>query len=293
LRQEGANVVSIVAERASLADARETAKRAREARARWIVLDGSEFSGDYQVAVRDSDLFLMVIDDEAREANFAADLLLNHNAWATPELYAHKIGRARLALGGRYALLRDEFKSWQLWRREIPESARRILITTGGSDPHKATLQILRGLDPLNRKRLETTVVIGSAAAHREEVEREAAVCGAKVVVDARNMPELMAWADLAISAAGGTCWEMAFMGLPALTLVTADNQERIARCLSERGAALSLGRADESTHERVAACVARLLDDPLERTTLSRAGRRLIDGRGASRVVELLSEAA
>ena len=293
LRQEGVTVVSIAAERASLADARETAQRARDASARWIVLDGYDFDSEYQAAVRGNGLFLLVVDDEAHARNFVADLLLNHNAYATPELYAHKSGDARLALGGRYALLRDEFKSWRMWRREIPERARRILITTGGSDPRNAALQILRGMDGLDGASLETTVVIGSAAAHRSEVEREAAARGARVVIDARQMPELMAWADIAISAAGSTCWEMAFMGLPAITLVIADNQERIARCLSERGAALPLGRADASTSMRVAECLKQLIANPLERTTLSHAGRRLIDGRGASRVVELLSEAA
>lgn len=293
LRQEGANVVSIAAERASIADALETARRARSALARWIVLDGYDFHADYQVAVRDSDLFLLVVDDESRDERFAADLLLNQNAYATPELYAHKIGRARLALGGRYAMLRHEFRPWHLWRREIAERARRVLVTTGGSDPHNAALKILNGLSLLQHGGLETTIVIGSPAAHRAQVEIEATRRGARVIVDPKNMPELMAWADVAISAAGSTCWEMAFMGLPALTLVVAENQEPIARCLSERGAALSLGRDDESTAARVAQALSRLIDNRVERTTLSRAGRRLIDGRGAARVVELLSEAA
>jgi len=35
-------------------------------------------------------------------------------------------------------------------------------------------------------------------------------------------MPELMAWADFAVSAGGSTCWELAFMGLPALVLIQA-----------------------------------------------------------------------
>ena len=86
LRRGGANVVSIAAERASLEDALETAQRARDASARWIVLDGYEFDTDYQTAVRTDGLFLLVVDDEARSQSFAADLLLNHNAYATPEL---------------------------------------------------------------------------------------------------------------------------------------------------------------------------------------------------------------
>ncbi|HTF89955.1 MAG TPA: UDP-2,4-diacetamido-2,4,6-trideoxy-beta-L-altropyranose hydrolase [Planctomycetota bacterium] len=293
LREEGVEIVSLQAGRATLADATETAERARALGARWVVLDGYDFDETYQSSLRKSGLSTLLVDDEALAQRFTADLLLNQNAYATADLYAHKAHGARLALGGRYALLRDEFEPWRLWRREIPERARRILITTGGSDPTNAAGEILRGIEHLADRSLELQLVIGSAAAHREALERQAAALGARGVIDARNMPELMAWADIAITAAGSTCWEMAFMGTPALTLVIADNQQRIATCLCERGAARSLGRSRDCDPAKIADALASLLGDRLARATLSRAGRRLIDGRGASRVVALLQEAA
>lgn len=293
LRDEGMQIVSVAAPRASAEDALETARLALELEARWVVLDGYDFDAEYQHELRRNALCALVVDDEGRAARFDADVLLNHNAYATPQLYAHNAPHARLALGGRFALLRSEFDPWRLWRREIPDHARRILVTTGGSDPHNAAGKILDGIARLSNRELELTLVVGSACAHREELEIKAGTLGARVVHDVRHMPELMAWAHVAITAAGSTCWEMAFMGLPALTLVIADNQEQIARCLSERGAARSLGRAEDLLPQAVAEALARLLDDPLERTTLSRAGRRLIDGRGAARVVELMREAA
>lgn len=293
LRCEGVQIKSVLAERASLADALETAQSAHESGARWVVLDGHDFDVSYQATLRETGLRALVVDDEARAEHFAADLVLNHNVYATPELYAHKSGDARLALGGRYALLRNEFDVWRLWRREIQKRARRILITTGGYDPGNAALQVLRGIDRLADDSLELQVVVGSAAFHCEQLEREAAERGARVLHHARNMPELMAWADIAIATAGSTCWEMAFMGTPTLTLVIADNQEKIASCLSARRAAQSLGRADQFDPDQFAAKLSRLIEDEVERTTLSRAGRRLIDGRGAARVVGMLQEAA
>jgi UDP-2,4-diacetamido-2,4,6-trideoxy-beta-L-altropyranose hydrolase len=293
LRAEGLNIVSINGERGSLADAHETAQLARDLEARWVVLDGYEFGARYQSALRAQDFHSLVIDDEASAKSFSADVLLNHNAYATPDLYARKADGARLALGGRYALLRNEFQPWRLWRREIPPRARRILITTGGSDPGNAAGKILRSLDGLGKRELEVQLVVGSASTHRAELEHEAAARKASVVVDAHNMPELMAWADVAISAAGSTCWELAFMGTPALTLVIADNQQKISNCLCERGAAQALGRAESLAPDHLAETLAQLLDDPGRRWTLSRAGRRLIDGRGAARVTELMREAA
>ena len=45
-----------------------------------------------------------------------------------------------------------------------------------------------------------------------------------------------MLWAELAITAAGSTCWELACLGVPAVTIVTAENQRGIAASLSHAG---------------------------------------------------------
>ena len=82
-------------------------------------------------------------------------------------------------------------------------------------------------------------------------------------------------------------------MGTPTLTLVNGENQERIANYLCERGAAQSLGRADRLDLDQFAAALKCMIENQVLRTTLSRAGRRLIDGRGAGRVVVMLREAA
>jgi RimJ/RimL family protein N-acetyltransferase len=55
-------------------------------------------------------------------------------------------------------------------------------------------------------------------------------------------MAELMAWADMAISAAGSTCWELAFMGVPIMALILADNQKAVAEGISKEGFAVNLG---------------------------------------------------
>ena len=47
--------------------------------------------------------------------------------------------------------------------------------------------------------------------------------------VDVHDVPKLMAWAHAAVSAAGSTSWELAFMGVPTLSVVLADNQAPVA----------------------------------------------------------------
>ena len=55
-----------------------------------------------------------------------------------------------------------------------------------------------------------------------------------EVKVDVDNMAELMANADIAIGASGGTTWERCCLGLPTIQLITAYNQEFIASKLNK-----------------------------------------------------------
>jgi RimJ/RimL family protein N-acetyltransferase len=100
-------------------------------------------------------------------------------------------------------------------------------------------------------------------------------------------MPELLAWADVAVSAAGSTCWELAFMGLPALAIVCADNQQAVAESLHQAGALESLGDHSMLSSSDIAAALRCLLRSDRMRRSMTEHGPALVDGRGASRVVE------
>jgi spore coat polysaccharide biosynthesis predicted glycosyltransferase SpsG len=100
------------------------------------------------------------------------------------------------------------------------------------------------------------------------------------------DMPALMAWADMAVSAGGSTCWEMSFMGLPFLTVVLADNQKEIASGLDTAGIAENLGWFSDLSEERVMERVSEMIAGREKRERFSVNGRLLIDGEGAFRIV-------
>jgi len=100
------------------------------------------------------------------------------------------------------------------------------------------------------------------------------------------DMPALMTWADLAISAGGSTCWELAFMGVPFLVLAIAENQRPIAESLCARGVALPWSWDDGPEQ------IALLLSDLKLRAEMAQRGRALIDGQGAMQVARLLMHA-
>ena len=96
----------------------------------------------------------------------------------------------------------------------------------------------------------------------------------------------------MALSASGSTCWELAFMGVPTVIIVTADNQRAIAERLDAAGVAESLGwHADVEELEIADACAA-LRGNHARRREMSEKGRLLVDGRGAERAADILAAA-
>jgi len=106
-----------------------------------------------------------------------------------------------------------------------------------------------------------------------------------------KNMTELMAWADMAVSGGGTSCWEMAYMGLPNLVIVLAENQVSVARALDRNGCSIELGKHDGLTSERIAGEIEKLIHREEVRKAMSSAGRHLIDGRGVDRVIDVMEE--
>jgi len=249
------------------------------------VIDGYHFDAAYQASVRRR-VPLLVIDDLGCEPQPEADIILNQNIQETVQ-YQARTGTT-LLLGLKYALLRDEFSNWSQWNRPIAGRAVRLLVTFGGSDPAGVTLQVLRALTLTPD--FQIRVVVGGASPYLDAVRKTVtATDGATLVVDTPHMAKEMANADLAISGAGSTAWELAFMGLPAALVVLADNQAAVARALDRVGAAVNLGPADQLRQETIATTVKQLAGDAAQRTRMSRTGRALLDGRGADRVAAAL----
>jgi len=233
----------------------------------WIVLDGYHFDAAYERELRAA-ARLLVLDDH--DADHDADLILRQGLGAR--------AGDRVLAGVRYALLRREFRQWAGGDRAVPERVQRVLVTLGGGDPGPV-IDIV--LEALTRADLEVQWITGPLNPRRD------APPGVEVVVDATDMPERMQWADLAVTAAGSTSWELARVGTPQIAIELADNQRPVARALAEHGIAVPAGwHADLD-----AAALARAIDGLTaeRRAEMSRRGRAAVDGQGAVRVLEAM----
>jgi UDP-2,4-diacetamido-2,4,6-trideoxy-beta-L-altropyranose hydrolase len=260
--------------------------------ASWVVVDGYRFGIEYQKTLKAGGLKSLVIDDTGHAGAYAADLVLDQNAHASDKLYQHREPYTRLLLGSRYALLRREFTPWRAWKREIAPSGRKVLVTMGGSDPQNQTILAIRALQRVQVDGFESRVIIGGSNPHFDELQAAAgrgsrSMC---LVRNATNMPDLMAWADVAFAAAGSAAWELAFMGLPTIFTVSAEHQNPIAEAARIEGVGVNFGGLTESDELKTANSIRDLLLDASRRETMAVNGRRLVDGVGAERVVSILT---
>jgi UDP-2,4-diacetamido-2,4,6-trideoxy-beta-L-altropyranose hydrolase len=257
-----------------------------------VALDGYQFGSDFQRGVKATGCRSLLVDDYGHADFYHADLVLNQNICAQAPLYASRGDATKLLLGPEYALLRREFLQFQSGAGDIPERAAKLLVTLGGADADNVTKRVIDGLAGSG---LEVKVAVGGSNPHLaslRQAEEDASRGDTKVdlVVNSSDMPQLMAWADFAVAAAGSTSWELAFSGLPTLFIILAGNQAENAWEMERQGFALCLGEHSQFDEKRFHGSVLSLAADRSLRAGFASRGRELVDGRGAARVARALA---
>ena len=254
----------------------------------WLVLDGYHFTPEYQKSIRDAGICVMVIDDTNHLPYYHADILLNQNVYAS-ELKYHCDKDTTLLMGTRYVLLRREFLKYRDFKRQIPDRAKNILVTLGGADPDNVTLKVIEALRLLDEPDISVRIIVGPANPHQTNLRKAIVPAHFKteLLINPSNMPELMAWADLAISAGGGTCWELAFMGVPIMALILVDNQKAVAEGISREGFAANLGWYKTLDEKTISGEMNTLIQSKDRRLSMVQIGQALMCGSGRDRVCE------
>lgn len=285
LQAEGIHVAPVQTLPGGDQDAMRVGELASHYRPEWVVVDGYQFSGEYHASIRRRGCRVLVVDDCGSCGPDGVDVVLNQNLHAREEMYRDLGSDKELLLGTKFAMLRREFVRWRGWRREIAPMGRKILITMGGSDPGNCSAQVCGVLRELDIEGVEMRIAVGSSNPHAASLRGMAEKLGGAIGVEQNgDMPELMAWADVAVSSAGSTCWELCMLGLPSVLLVVAANQEPVARELGRMGVAMDASSG--AARDRLGDRVRELLLSSAMREEMSQRGRNLVDGRGAERVV-------
>ncbi len=232
---------------------------------------------------------IVVILDDLGQKTLRADLLVNGSLIQSNHVYAGEIGRQ--LLGPRYAILGSDFDKKRNSRAKTGP-VKEILVTMGGADP--------RGFTPIVANSLvengigeHITVVQGPAFAKATVVENAHFRMKTQVRVQ-ENVPDLsilMVAADLVVSAAGRTAYELAVTGTPCVLVPTAAHEVDVAEALVAVGAAQAVSSAEEDCLRRELVGLVATACDPNIRIGMAKAGRRFIDGGGRQRVAKAIND--
>ncbi len=283
LTAEGVSLSRIHAAPGGLEDAAETIAQAHRLRADWVVVDGDRFDSNFLETVRAAGFRVLLIDDFADRDAFPADLIVNPNLDDDEEPYRKQGATAPLLMGPSYILLRREFRQGT-GTKETRQTGNKILVTLGGSDPENLTPKIADALTQWSD--LEVTVIVGAGYDKADEL-RMLKASNLRVVFNPANMVEFMKDSDQAIIAAGGTLWELLSMGCAVLSYSRNVVQARVVQALSRRGVVVDMGETRDFDPAKLLVSVKELVDSRMARERMASSGRALVDGLGATRIVE------
>ena len=272
-------------------DAAQTAAALGGARPDWLIVDHYSLDAGWERAMRPHASGVLVIDDLAQRSH-DCDALLNQNySDHGPERYVGKVpGECRLLLGPRHALLRPEFARRHAAATSNERMVRRIFVFLGGTDQRDVTGLALDALADAEFAALAVDVVVGANNPHRESLKTKASNRpNTRLHEPTSQVAELMAEADIAIGAGGGTTWERLCLGLPSVIVSIAANQVPACEALSRSGLIKYLGTDADVTVASLRRALSSFVKYPGSLAELAERGKAIVDGNGALRVSEFL----
>ncbi len=249
-----------------------------------LVLDSRNIDSKY-VELCAQTAKVVCLDDELKR-DLPCDILVNNNIWIRETDYPDRAGRIRL-IGARYNLVRPTY----FLRRPAKKTARlSVLITMGGEDPFDQTSRLLTVLAKTLRE-CDVTVVVGPAHPAAEAVLEAAKgmIPHAEVTVAPADLTVPVRAAELALTAGGTTCYELAAAGVAQVGIILEDHQAPLVGALESAGCLVCLGRYDQLNNGDISSVVESVLASPRRLHDLGAAGSRLFDGPGAPRIVKTI----
>lgn len=200
-------------------------------------------------------------------------------------------GSGRVVRGGRQVLVRGSVRRARVRRsaRGAVDRTPEVVVVMGGTD--------VRGIlgpavGAVVAAGLPVRLLAVGPAGTDLAMLGVAASAGAEIVVSGprADLPDVMAGADLVVTAAGTTVWELCCMGVPMAVVPVVDNQRPVHDALVAAGAAVGLG-GPEQLADVAPARIAGLLEDRSGRDAMGRTALEVVDGLGTARLLAVLED--
>lgn len=245
-----------------------------------VINDILDTSADYVVALKKAGLKVVNIEDLGLGAE-VADMVFN-------ALYPYTFPHNHIFVGPEFFCLRDEFLHISLRERRGPIKS--IFISFGGVDEGNLTCRVLKIIKPiLDENNIKAEVILGPGYMHHEVLDdliKQYNSNYISIISSTKAISEYMNRADIAITSAGRTVFELASLGLP--TIVIAQNlRETMHTVASSENGLINLGLRTEIEDDTIYATIKRLINNSDLRITMQNKMRSLDLRNGKKRLIK------
>nr|WP_252728239.1 UDP-2,4-diacetamido-2,4,6-trideoxy-beta-L-altropyranose hydrolase [Alteromonas sp. C1M14] len=198
-----------------------------------LVVDGYAIRAE-EVLLCKQQLPVVVMDDGQLSQLSVADIIVNSTSQALDQEYQRRQPNALLCTGAKYRLMRKEF---QVGMPPAFEHRHGLVLSLGGSDPKNLTIPLINALGKvLNNTPLR--VVTGAAFTNTPALQQ--AITNSTLPIqhihNCQDMADVWRNSKLAISAAGGSQFELGVCETPAVLLMVAENQRLATEQAEQEG---------------------------------------------------------
>ena len=256
-----------------------------------VVLDGYNFTTDYQKRIKATGCKIISIDD-LHAWHQVADVIINHaDVIESSDYSAEKY--TKFYLGARYALLRKTFLNPGEKAPKI-DAIKKVFISMGASDINNLTGKYTEAIAEVKDIE-EIHLMLGPINLNLESIkllieENKRVNVIPHYNITAEELSNLLQSCDLAICSASNISLECCAVGIGLISGFTAENQQGILQGLDNRKALINWGNLNTVTKTDISKQIRELINKPEVFNDLIVNQKLIIDGKSPERILNIFN---
>ncbi len=250
-----------------------------------IIVDMREHGEKISNQLKKNNLKVILLDD-AWCKNAYADLIFN-GTFIKKFLHYKKINKdVYLFLGSKYFIVDKCILQHRKKIKEIHDKIKyNVVISIGGADPENLSSLILKSISSLVN--IEITIILGPFFKEKSKIiHMSKKNKNVTIISSPSNIWKIFQKADVVISNAGTTLFELSILRIPTLCIPVVKHQELYVKEFVSRGFSISLGNPSKISQDIIKSKLRYILKNKEQRKNMYLAASEIMDGRGLSRVV-------
>ncbi len=218
--------------------------------------------------------------DSKFEANFTSNTLVEGISSKSI-----KKGSSVVDLGPKYRVFHPDYPKYLKRKRKISKKSSILVSLGGGSDLGFSGIL----LDAIRTFCVNIEVYFVLGPSQTSIRNRWSGLKNLKIhlLEPQESLAPYLYKVDLALVAGGGTLYECALMGVPALAFAKVKHQEKNIIEFKKKGSALYMGRMNHANAVKGARQVSRLFENRKQLSQISSLGKKGLDARGTERLIK------